>query len=209
MIARLREMFLAATPFMLLAGGMPLPAAGQVSGDPARLARVRAAKMPRLEKPILFYAPAADAVLSALEVFPPDNPWNLVIDHWPLHPNSKNIIRSIGVNKPFRYNDDMGFILVPPDQKRIDVQFTGSSAESDMGPFPVPDMIPIEGWPSSYQRRKGGDKIQLEAVQRDDAREDGDRHAIVVDATNRMLYEFYQMRKRPAAGRRRKRPSST
>ena len=26
-------------------------------------------------------------------------------------------------------------------------------------------------------------------------KEDGDRHAIVVDPTNRMLYEFYQMRK--------------
>ena len=32
-------------------------------------------------------------------------------------------------------------------------------------------------------------------MQRDKLKEDGDRHAIVVDPVNRMLYEFYQMRK--------------
>ena len=30
-------------------------------------------------------------------------------------------------------------------------------------------------------------------MQRDKLKEDGDRHAIVVDPTNRMLYEFYQL----------------
>jgi hypothetical protein len=79
--------------------------------------------------------------------------------------------------------------------RKKSIAFTGSPAESDRGPFPVPDLIPIEGWPSSYQRRQGGDKIQLDAVQRDLAGEGGDRHAIVVDPTNRMLYELYQMKK--------------
>ena len=93
-------------------------AAAAVHGDPARLARLRAAKMPKIDKPISFDTPEADAILSALEVFPPDNPWNLVVADWPLHPNSKNIIASIGANKPLRYNPDMGFVLVPPDQKK-------------------------------------------------------------------------------------------
>ena len=60
--------------------------------------------------------------LPALEVFPADNPWNLVVEDWPLHPNSKKIIASIGANKPLRYNPDMGFVLVPPDQKKVDVK---------------------------------------------------------------------------------------
>src|SRR5207249_3360814 len=139
--------------------------------------------------------PEADAVCSALEVFPPDNPWNLAIEDWPIHANSKNIIKSIGTDKPFRCNDDMGFVIIPPDQKKIDVKLTGYADESDKGPFPVPDIIPVEGWPSSYKRRKDGDNITLDLVQRDTLKEDGDRHAIVVDPTNRMLYEFYQLKK--------------
>ena len=45
----------------------------------------------------------------------------------------------------------MGFILVPPDQKKIDVKIVGYPDESDKGPFPVPDNMPIEGWPANYQ----------------------------------------------------------
>jgi hypothetical protein len=166
-------------------------AAAKVSGDPARLARIKAAKMPKFDKPILFDTPEADAILAALEVFPPDNPWNLVVADWPLHPNSKNIVASIGVDKPMRYNPDMGFVLVPPGQKNLDVRLTGYPAESDRGPFPVPDTMPIEGWPVSYER--GGKKLSLDEVQR--LKEEGDRHASVVDPVNRMLYEFYQARK--------------
>ena len=52
----------------------------------------------------------------------------------------------------------------------------------------MPDITPIEGYPIGY---KG---LTLDEVQR---KEEGDidRHALVVDPTNRMLYEFYQMRK--------------
>jgi len=166
----------------------------QRKGNSARLARLRAAKMPPITKPIDLYTPEADAILSALEVFPPDNPWNLVIEDWPLHTNSQNIIASIGTDKPFRANDDMGFILVPPDQKKVDVRI-GYPAESDRGPFPVPDDIPIEGWPSNYRRRPGGSQLTLDDVQRNRLKEEGDRHAIVVDPVKGLLYEFYQMRK--------------
>ncbi len=127
-----------------------------VHGDPARLKRIEAAKGKwKIDKPVEFFTPQADAICSGLEVFPPDNPWNLVIEDWPLHPNSKNIVASIGASKPLRYNDDMGFILVSPDQKRVDVKIVSYPGESDRGPFPVPDNVPIEGWPSNYQRRKG------------------------------------------------------
>ena len=45
--------------------------------DPARLARMKAAKPVTVDKPMLFDTPEADAILAALEVFPADNPWNL------------------------------------------------------------------------------------------------------------------------------------
>ena len=41
--------------------------------------------MPKIDKPVSFDTPEADAILSALEVFPEDNPWNLVVADWPLH----------------------------------------------------------------------------------------------------------------------------
>jgi hypothetical protein len=182
------------TPFQLPAAAPQK--ADEVKGDPARLERIRAGKMPKIEKPVMFDTPEADAILSALEVFPPNNPWNLVVEDWPLHPRSKNIVASVGGGKPFRYNPDMGFILVPPDQKKADVKLVGYPAESDKGPFPVPDKTPIEGWPVNYQRQKI--KATLDQVQRDTRKEDGDRHALVVDPTNRMLYEFYQMKKTDA-----------
>lgn len=160
-----------------------------VHGDPARLARIKAAKKVTLDKPVSFDDPAADAVLAALETFPPDNPWNLDVSDWPLHPNSANIIATIGVDKPFRCNPDMAFVLVPPKQPRVEVQLTGYPEESDKGPFPVPDNIPIEGWPVGF---KGA---SLDDVQRDKSGQGGDRHAIVVDPANRMLYEFYQLKK--------------
>ena len=67
---------------------------------------------------------------------------------WPLHPNSRKIIASIGADKPFRYNPDMGFVLVPPDQRRVPIRLIGYNEESDKGPYPVPDDMPIEGWPA-------------------------------------------------------------
>ena len=73
-------------------------------------------QLPKLTRSIMFDTAEADAILSSLEVFPPDNAFNQLIDDWPLHPNSKNIIASIGADKPFRYNPDMGFVLVPPVQ---------------------------------------------------------------------------------------------
>src|SRR5438034_6470595 len=129
------------TPVAAPEADAPFAAVDQSGSDPARLKRLQAAKMPPIKSPIMFDTPEADAICSALAVFPPDNPWNLVVEDWPLHPNSKSIIASIGAEKPFRYNDDMNFILVPPDQKKIDFKLVSYAAESDKGPYPVPDNI--------------------------------------------------------------------
>ncbi|HEX4591442.1 MAG TPA: hypothetical protein VH120_16015, partial [Gemmataceae bacterium] len=174
--------------------GAGAPAAkSTVTGDPARLARIKAAKMPAITRPTMFDTPEADAILSALEVFPPDNPWNLLVDDWPVHPNSKAIVGTIGPEKPFRYNPDMGFVLVPPDLKKVDVKLTSYTGESDKGPFPVPDNVPIEGWPVDFQRNPATKGLTLDDVQRGKPNREADRHGIVVDPTNRMLYEFYRL----------------
>jgi hypothetical protein len=180
---------------LVLFPGRPGSRAAPPRGDPARLARIRAAKMPPITAPVPFDTKEADAILSALEVFPPDNPWNLVIDDWPVHPDSAKIIASIGAEKPLRYNPDMGFILVPPGQPRVEIKDIAYAGESDKGPFPIPDEIPIEGWPVSFQRGAKGQALTLDDVQRDRPGQGGDRHAIVVDPVNRILYEFYQLRK--------------
>ena len=188
---------LVATPLSGAAGGLRVERV-PIKIDPARVARVRAAKMPGITEPVMFDTPEADAIVSALEIFPADNPFNQVIDEWPVHPKSDAIIGSIGPGKPLRYNPDMGYILVPENQPRVDVKLTMYAGESDPGPYPVPDNIPIEGWPEFYNQFRPGHRLSLDDVQRDKERRGGDRHAIVVDPVRRMLYEFGYMKKTDA-----------
>ena len=150
------------------------------------LARVCFAEF-SIEKPVIFFTPEADRILEKLQVFPADNPWNQDVSKWRVHPNSQKIVESIGVNKPLRYNPDMAFILVPPHQKKVEVKITGYPDESDKGPFPVPEDVPIEGWPGP----QGSAKENLRDVQYDKANRGGDRHTIVVDPVNLLLYEFF------------------
>ena len=97
------------------------------------------AAAPAIRQPVLFDTPEADRVVAAMQVFPKDNPWNQDVSRWPLHPNSRKIIASIGTEKPLRTNSDMGYILVPPKQKRVPVKIIAYAGESDKGPYPVPD----------------------------------------------------------------------
>jgi len=144
--------------------------------------------MPPVTKPVMFNTPEADRILAALQVFPPDNPWNEDVSKLPVHPVSEKMIAGIGGDKKLAYNLDMGFIVVPPDQKKVPVKLVSYANESDPGPYPIPDEAPIEDWP--LNKRKLEDHQQ--------ANERGDRHVLVVDPINRMLYEFYQGRKTDA-----------
>jgi hypothetical protein len=164
-----------------------------VTVNKARLDRIAKAKMPKVDKPVPFDTPEADAVLEALEIFPSDNPWNIPVADWPVHPRSKQIVATVGEGKPLRYNPDMAFILVPPDQKRVEVKLSAYSDESDKGPFPVPEEVPIEGWPASFKRDDKLKTLTLDDVQRGKPDPEADRHGIVVDPVNRKLYEFYRL----------------
>src|SRR5439155_1461716 len=127
------------------------------AGDPYEAARLklahaievaaRSGQPERLTMPVLFDTPEADSILSAMQIFPGDNPWHEDISNRPVHPNSPAIIRSIGADTPLGYNLDMNFVLVPPDQPTMPVRVTMYPAESDQGPFPIPPNAPIENWP--------------------------------------------------------------
>jgi hypothetical protein len=154
--------------------------------------------LPKLTAPVMFDTPEADAILSAMQIFPPDNPWNQDISGMPVQANSKALVASIGADKPLGYNLDMGFILVPPDQKRVDVKLLDYPDESDPGPYPVPDNAPIENWPLTRNedlRALPKPGQTLEDLQRNGT---GDRHIIVVDPVNGFFTEFWQAKKTDA-----------
>jgi len=134
---------------------------------------------PPQARPVLFNTPEADAALAALQIFPKDNPWNEDISERPVHPDSSRMIESIGKDLRFRWNRDMPFILIPPDQVRLHLDI-GAKDESEPGPYPIPSEVPIEGWPLSGVPL---DKLQCEG--------DGDRHAIMVDPVGMKLYELF------------------
>lgn len=154
--------------------------------------------MPRITKPVMFDTPEADAILAALQVFPPDNTWNQDISALPVHANSAAIVGSIGADTPLKYNLDMGFIIVPPDQPRVPVKLLDYPDESDPGPFPVPDNAPIENWPLTHNEDRGAlpkPGQTLADLQREGS---GDRHIILVDPVNGKLHEFWQSRRTDA-----------
>src|SRR5262245_21135626 len=113
---------------------LPLVASVLLAAEPA----VKSGqKLPPITRPLMFDTPEADAVLAAMQVFPPANPWNTDVSKWPVHKDSAAIVASIGVEKPLRYNTDMAFVLVPPGQPEIDVRIVEYPDESDKGPYPV------------------------------------------------------------------------
>lgn len=114
-----------------------------------------------------------------LQIFPPDNPWNTDISTYRVHPDSDKFISSIGSGKSL--HPDFGtvwngapngipYIIVPGSTPMVNIIFTAYGDESDPGPYPVPDDAPVEGGNNS----------------------DGDRHVIVIDTDNKILYELYR-----------------
>src|SRR5262249_50194621 len=148
-----------------------------------------------ITKPVMFDTPEADAVLSALQVFPPDNAWNQDISALPVAADSKLLVDTIGADKHLGYNLDMNFIIVPADQPRERVKLLDYPYESDPRPYPVPDNGPIENWP--LQHNEGTKAVAKPAHSLDDTQRNGtgDRDVIVVDPVNGTLCEFWQARK--------------
>jgi len=121
-----------------------------------------------------------DGVPIPFLVLPADNPWNTPVDTLPLDPNSGDYIAHM--NPAAGLHPDFGtvweggrigipYTVVPGTQPKVRIHFVEYGDESDPGPYPIPANAPVEG--------AGGPN------------EDGDRHVLVVDADNRMLYELY------------------
>jgi hypothetical protein len=119
----------------------------------------------------------ANASLGGKRLLPNDNVWNQDISKEPVDPNSENLIKSIGWNKPlhpdfgttYRGNPNgIPYIVVGGDQKKVPVSFRYAD-ESDPGPYPIPPDAPIEGGPKAK----------------------GDRHILVLDRDNWKLYELF------------------
>ncbi len=119
-------------------------------------------------------------------MFPADNPWNTDMSQYPLHENSDAFIDSIG--RDTNLHPDFGtewegapigipYVLVTSDQAKVDVTFDYDD-ESDAGPYPIPEDPPIEGGPDS----------------------DGDRHILMIDTDECVLYELYSAYPPEASG---------
>ncbi|HEV8574263.1 MAG TPA: hypothetical protein VGR43_06085 [Dehalococcoidia bacterium] len=108
---------------------------------------------------------------------PPNNPWNTDISNFTVHAQSDAFVDSIG--RTDYLHPDFGtvwqgapigipYVIVPGSQPMVPVTFDYAD-ESDPGPYPVPPNAPIEGGPNSS----------------------GDRHVLVIDNDNCILYEMF------------------
>lgn len=152
---------------------------------------------PAVTAPVLFNTPEADAVVSAMQIFPVTNPWNEDISRRPVLVNSGAMIAQIMAD--LRSNrrtliafHEMNYVLVPDNQPRRPVHFFNYPDESDLdggtdpdGLYPIPPNLPVEGWPTEV----GG---TLEDWQRAD--DDSDRHSIMVAPSGGSVWETWLTR---------------
>lgn len=131
-----------------------------------------AVSVPRMTAQALAYESPS---LQGIQIFPKSNPWNTKINKSKVDKNSKKLIKSISgkLHPDFGADWDGGpfgipYVVVSGSQPKVPIDFVWYGDESDPGPYPVPADAPIEGGASS----------------------DGDRHVLVLDRQNMMLYEM-------------------
>ncbi len=120
------------------------------------------------------------AALNGAIAFPADNAWNTAIDTQAVDPNSAALIASIGLSTGLHPDFGAGlyqgapigipYVVVAGNQPKVKIRFVAYGDESDPGPYPVPADAPIEGGTRSR----------------------GDRHVLVIDRDNNLLYELYR-----------------
>lgn len=111
-------------------------------------------------------------------MFPADNIWNTPVDRLPVHPQSEIYIETIGASTGLHPDFGSGtwngspigipYTVVEANQTKVPVSFNYAD-ESDPGPYPIPPGAPIEGGEHST----------------------GDRHVLVLERTNCILYEVF------------------
>ncbi|MEY2577223.1 MAG: hypothetical protein QOI49_47 [Verrucomicrobiota bacterium] len=154
---------------------------------------------PVVTAPILFNTPAADAVVSTMQILPRDNPWNEEISRRPLLSNSDAMIAQIksdlGTHQTLQPFYEMNYVLVPDNQPRVTIPFLDYPDESDLdggtfpaGSYPIPANQPIETWP------RGTGNLTLQQWQMDVNNSGGDRHGIMVAPGAGSVWETWQMK---------------
>ncbi len=111
-------------------------------------------------------------------IFPDDHIWNTPVDGLPLDPNSAAYINSIGAGSHLHPDFGSGtwegfpigipYVIVPGTQAKVPVNFVYAD-ESDPGSYPIPHNPLIEGDPDGS----------------------GDRHILIIDLDNCLLYELF------------------
>jgi hypothetical protein len=115
-------------------------------------------------------------------IFPADNIWNTRVDALPVDGMSAQYVTRIGASAGVHADFGSGvwppestspigipYVTVGAGQPDVAVEFTSWPGESDPGPYPVPANAPVEGGPDA----------------------EGDRHVIVVDTADCVLYELF------------------
>lgn len=123
-------------------------------------------------------ASSGPPVVAGCELFPEDSVWNTPVDTLPLDTNSEAYVATIGSDEPVHPDFGSGtwdggpigipYVDVPGSQQGVSVAFLYDD-ESDPGPYPIPSDAPIEGGPGST----------------------GDRHVLVLERDNCLLYELF------------------
>jgi hypothetical protein len=126
----------------------------------------------------------ATAELAGCPLFPEDNVWNTPVDTLPVDARSSSYVTTIGASKSLHPDFGSGtwnggpigipYTIVPGTQPEVPVTL-GYADESDPGPYPIPPYAAIEGGSES----------------------DGDRHVLVLDQDNCMLYETWSTYPQP------------
>jgi hypothetical protein len=145
---------------------------------------------PLVTNPILFNTLEADAILSAMQIFPLTSAWNEDISRRPLLTNSDAMIAQINADlsstrRTLRGFYEMNFVLVPDTQPLVPIAFVDYPDESDPSPYPLPSDQPIECWPNSVNET-------LQQWQQDTTNIGGDRHSITVQPGAGFIWETWQ-----------------
>lgn len=155
---------------------------------------------PVVTSPTLFNTPQADAIVSAMQIFPATNPWNEDISRRPLLANSATMISQLksdlsSSRQTLRPFYEMNYVVVPDNQGRMTISFIDYPDESDLdggnypnGNYPIPANMPIETWPV------GTGTLTLQQWQMDATNIGGDRHGIMVAPGAGSIWETWQMK---------------
>ena len=133
-----------------------------------------------------------------MPLFPPDNWWNTDISAAPVDPNSASFISFIGLTRGMHpdFGGDSGdpsapiygmpYVVVSGSQPLVPVTFDFDD-ESDFAAPGRPPGYPIPEEAKTQQKWIEG------GLAGNDPNADGDRHMLIVDRDNRILFELYAL----------------